>query len=204
MVPAMIEPDTPSLTFDQFRARVLHAVVDAGLEPYAVKTLLDVDELSRELSFCVVPQGWKSPYRHRAEVEVMFDVTHAAAAADPEGRTPDPDDVVYEVEVQVEFHMVGAGDGVSMTDLKPYAKPRLDRLNEVLGRDQPLQIYYTVSTDYAGKDHPVSAKVPYLVSMRLLEDEFDPTELTEVLTRGLEALGPPEGGGEEPKRRSRR
>ncbi|MCO5167134.1 MAG: hypothetical protein M9894_12350 [Planctomycetes bacterium] len=190
----MIEPDAPFLSFDQLRSRLLQAVVDAGLRPYAVKTLLNMDDLSRELSFCVVPRGWAEPFRHRAQVEIVYDVTHAAAASDPEGRSTDPDDVVYEADVQVEFHMVGPGDELSMTDLKPYAKPCIDRLNAALRDERPLQIYYTVSTDYAGKDHPVSANVPYLVHLRLLEEEFDPTELAQVLVAGLEALGPPAGG----------
>lgn len=199
----MIGPDAHVLTFDELGERLLRAVRDAGLEPYAARTRLDLRELSRELSFCVVPRGWTEPFRHRAQVELTYDVASAAAAADPEGRTTDPDDVVHEIEVQVEFHLVGPGDGLTMTDLKPYARPRLDRLNAALGRDRPLQIYYTVSTDYAGKDLPVSAEVPYLVELRLVEDEFDPSLLVDVLTVGLEALGPPEGADDHPRRKRR-
>ena len=69
-------------------------------------------------------------------------------------------------------------------------KTILDRLNAAFTGGPPLHVDYTLSTDYQGRNLVLRASVPYLMSLRLLEHEFDPGVLFKVLYVGLEAIGP--------------
>ncbi|MCW8137705.1 MAG: hypothetical protein KIT58_02255 [Planctomycetota bacterium] len=190
----MIEPDALLLDFEALQARLLLAVHDAGLDAYARRVELDLSDLSRTLSFCVVLRDRELPQQQHAEVEVHYDVFQTAAIVEPDERNPDPEDLIYELEVAIKFHLISPIDGPPVAELEAFSRPLVERLNAALEADPPLQLYTTVANDFAGKELSFGAYVPYLVHLRLLAEEFDPTELTAVLMAGLLALTPPMSG----------
>jgi hypothetical protein len=161
-----METKVRALTFDEIKERILATATKLGLVAYAVEVLLNLGSLERTLKFCLVPKAWKGPlHHHHARVEVYYHASQAALANDPEALAeeadlpPDEDkEVERELEVQVEYHLVGPASQVSLSDMEAHVKPRMVALNRALG-GEPRQVYYTVATDYEERNVAVRAQI---------------------------------------------
>lgn len=180
--------DSRALWFDELRGLLLGSAKVVGLLAYAIETKLELRTLTRELSFLCVPCEWKPPFRHRAEVRVEYDPHQHLVAYDPEGLPREPDDVTFDLEIGVIFHLVSQSDDLPLGRLEGETQPRLARLKGALGV-QKLAVHYVVAADYEGRNEAVGAQVPWTMKTRLCLAEIDFSLLAPVRS-GLEALGP--------------
>lgn len=172
---------TRALSFEDLQAHILAAAAGARLEIWNVQALQNLVTFDRLLSFSVAPSSWKEPYDHHAEIATSYRAIHAVMANEPE-RKHEEEDALLEIDIEY----VLLGKEVALVDLEARVKPLVASLNAALG-GEPRNVYYTVSTDYAGSNRAVEAKILDAHATSILEGEFDGSFL-DAVARALRAL----------------
>ncbi len=166
------------LGFDDVRRSLREEAKEAKLRIEGERVLLDLDSLDRTLTLDVVPSEWDEGALPRAGISLVYRPSHQMPV--------ESDDEV--VEIDVEYVLVASESGVPLSELEARVRPHVENLHGVLGGD-PLEVYYTVATDYKGTSRAVEAKV-----VDVVEAQLDPEKVfsacLEVVASGLRAIGP--------------